>query len=195
MNTSSSLDDELVALSSVVKALNPLSESAREWVLSSAASRFEIATIKVSGSEPQAEVKKAEVQPEEVDGQGYSSTPKVQKWIREAGFTQEQLESVFYTSGNGIQIIASDVPGSSKKTKTINAYILVGAAKFLETGEAKFSDSEAREFCETIGCYDLTNHSKNIKDVGNTLTGSKSVGWTLTMPGLKNAAQIVKDSQ
>jgi hypothetical protein len=83
-------------------------------------------------------------------------------------------------------------PGSSTKVKTINAYILTGISKLLATGEAKFDDESGRAVCESMGCFDKTNHSKFVKEKGNVSGGSKGSGWTLTGPGLKSGADLIK---
>ena len=190
----SSLEDELNALTNIVKYLEPLTDEGRAWVLSSAASRFGTKGVLGKPTLSSLEGPKAENQSYE-ENIGNVENPKVKKWVKDAGFTEEELESVFYQKGGEYQIIASDVPGKSKKDKTINAYILVGAAKFLEAGEPNFTDQEARAYCESIGCYDTTNHSKYMKDKGNSMTGSKSGGWTLTMPGLKAAVEVIRGAQ
>ncbi|GGK17241.1 hypothetical protein GCM10011394_28060 [Luteimonas terricola] len=74
----------------------------------------------------------------------------------------------------------------------MNTYLMLGIAAFLSTGEASFTDKDARELCEHFGCYDATNHAKYIKEFGNKITGSKSSGWKLTAPGLNAAAELVK---
>jgi|GEM_PF-806352 len=190
----SSIEMELNALMAVVKSLDSLSPEGRNWVLASAASKFGVQPPSISKAPSKGNVESASQQSE---GDGLSSiqNPKVKKWIKDAQFTEEELESVFYSSGSEYQIIASDVPGTSKKDKTINAYILVGASRFLETGEPNFTDQEARVYCETIGCYDSTNHAKYMKDKGNYITGNKNSGWTLTMPGLKAAVEVIRGAK
>jgi len=87
---------------------------------------------------------------------------------------------------------AAEAPGKTGKQKTVNAYILTGLAQFLQTGEAKFDDKTARAVCKAMGCLDESNHAYNLKGKGNALSGSKDSGWTLTGPGLKAGAELVK---
>ena len=62
----------------------------------------------------------------------------------------------------------------------------------LISGEAKFTDKDARDVCSSAGCYDATNHATTLKAKGNWFTGTKDKGWALTAPGLKHAATLVK---
>jgi hypothetical protein len=104
----------------------------------------------------------------------------------------EQLEHSFLIKNGSAEIIAQ-IPGGSNREKVRNAYVLVGIANFLRTGDQKFDDTDARSLCERFGIYDSTNHSKYMKG-GNEFTGSREKGWTLTMPGLKVGANLVKEA-
>lgn len=123
-----------------------------------------------------------------------SSLPaRARTWMRQNNVTVDELEQVFHIADGNADVIAGDVPGKNKKEKTYSAYVLAGLAKFLATGEATFDDKSARALCETFGCYDQANHSSTIKEKGNEFTGTKDKGWTLTAPGLKRAAALVKE--
>jgi hypothetical protein len=104
----------------------------------------------------------------------------------------EQLAHIFHIDGETVDIIADTSPGKNQKDQTINAYVLTGIGEYLKTGEAKFTDKAARESCKKMGCFGETNHSTYLKRPGNIMSGSKESGWTLTGPGLKAAAELVK---
>ena len=84
-------------------------------------------------------------------------------------------------------------PGKNGKEKTINAYVLTGVSAFLQTGETKFDDKTARDVCKTMGCFNEGNHAYYLKGRGNVLGGSKDSGWTLTGPGLKLGAELIRN--
>jgi hypothetical protein len=127
----------------------------------------------------------------EADGQS-SFSPRARTWMRQNAVTAQELEQIFHGEGNAAEFIAGDIPGSSNKIKTINAYVLSGLSNFLPSGNAIFDDKAARSLCKVLGCYDEGNHASTIKDKGNLFTGGKDEGWTLTAPGLKHAANLVK---
>lgn len=117
---------------------------------------------------------------------------KAKLWAKQNNISSDQIWQVFHEIETGVEIIAAAIPGQSNKEKVRAAYILSGAANFLQTGTPSFDDKSARAVCERFGFYDKTNHSKALKG-GNEFTGSIQNGWTLTAPGLKRAATLVKE--
>jgi hypothetical protein len=117
---------------------------------------------------------------------------KAANWMKKNAITREQLDHVFLIEPESIDVTAGRMPESGKKKQTVQAYILSGVKSFLRTGDTTFNDSEARELCSKVGCYDSPNHANYTTGFGNLITGSKSAGWKLTNPGLSAGAQIVK---
>lgn len=128
----------------------------------------------------------------EVDDGELGLNKKVKTWMARNSVTTEQLQHVFHIDGENVDIIADTSPGKNQKEQAINAYVLTGTAEFLKTGEPKFTDKAGREACKKMGCYGDTNHATYMKKPGNILSGSKDSGWTLTGPGLKAGADLVK---
>ncbi|TQD41175.1 hypothetical protein [Marilutibacter aestuarii] len=129
------------------------------------------------------------------DGEDHGSSevhPQAQQWMRKNGITLEQLEHCFHFDQGKVLPIALPGNASSKREQTANAYLATGLARYLASGDASFTDSDARTFCEQSGCYDSPNHTKSVKALKNKLTGSKSAGWKLTAPGLTAVAELVK---
>jgi hypothetical protein len=114
-------------------------------------------------------------------------------WMKQSSLSTDEIERVFHIGEGKVEIIAGTMPGKSNKDRTFNAYIILGLCKFLEVGVPNFDDKEARSLCIAHGCYDAANHASNFKDKGNDFAGSKDTGWTLTAPGLKNGATLVKE--
>lgn len=123
--------------------------------------------------------------------QGISNQARI--WMKQNDISEEDLQHVFHIADGTVEVIAADIPGKDGKAKTINAYILQGLSSFLVTGVAKFEDKSARALCTKSGCYNAANHVVYIKGVGNRLTGSKDMGWTITTPGLKYGAGLIKE--
>ncbi len=127
------------------------------------------------------------------DQDGPALAPKVKTWMRSHGITRGQLGEVFHLDDGACEMLPSEAPGKNGKEKTINAYVLTGVSAFLESGEAKFDDKTARDVCRTMGCFNEGNHAYYLKGKGNVLGGSKDSGWTLTGPGLKLGAELIKN--
>jgi hypothetical protein len=113
-------------------------------------------------------------------------------WMKQNHLSDNELQLVFHIADGKADVIASEIPGKDGKAKTINAYVLQGLASFLVSGVPKFDDKSARALCTKSGFYSAANHAVYIKAVGNKLTGSKDAGWTLTSPGLKHGAELVR---
>ena len=117
---------------------------------------------------------------------------KALAWMKKTGITREQLEHVYSIEDDVIDVIAAKMPGKSKRQQTVQAYAICGLRSFLRTGELGFTDKDARELCDRVGCYDSPNHSNYMKALGNLVSGTKDSGWRLTNPGLSECAHIVK---
>jgi hypothetical protein len=129
---------------------------------------------------------------ESIDGkENLSEQAKI--WMKQNQISSEHLQNVFHIAEGKAEVIVSEILGNDGKSKTINAYILQGVASCVMSGDSKFDDKSARALCIKLGCYSLGNHALYIKGIGNKATGSKDSGWTLTGPGLKYAAQLIKE--
>lgn len=119
-------------------------------------------------------------------------SPRARTWMKQNGLSSVEIAQVFHPGIDGVEIIAAEMPGSNNREKVRNAYVLLGTGKLLSSGDPIFDDREARAVCERFGIYDQTNHSKYMK-AGNEFVGTKEKGWTVTAPGLKQAANLVKE--
>jgi hypothetical protein len=129
----------------------------------------------------------------ETEGGDIGELPlRARTWMNQTGISCAELQQVFHVADGKAEVIAA-VPGKNNKEQTYNAYILTGVGQLLLAGSAAFSDKAARALCESSGCYDQANHSASIRDRGNEFTGTKDKGWTLTGPGLRRAAEIIKE--
>lgn len=178
--------DVAAVTASLYSILKPLESEDRRRVVKAA--------LTLLGDADASSIDKAEsveVAPSDGSPEGFS--PKVIGWLKKNNLDADALNNVFHVEGEVAEIIASEIPGKGGKEKTVNAYLLTGAKNFLTTGDGKFDDKSARDVCEALGCYNSTNHATYLKDRGNFLSGSKSTGWTLTAPGLKAVAELVRE--
>jgi len=175
------MDDSMKAFRGVVELLTPLESEQRARVLRAVIAFFGEASSAV------------EQATDEPSGDLNNLPPRARLWMKQNSVTAEQLQQVFHISENGVEVIAPHLPGKSKKEQTYSAYILTGIAQLLATGNASFEDKSARDLCERSGCYDSANHSVHLRNRGNEFTGTKEKGWTLTTPGLRGGADLVKE--
>lgn len=126
------------------------------------------------------------------DGGGLALPTKVKVWMKANNLSREQLGQVLHLDGGSCEVLSSEPPGKTVKEKTINAYVLTGISAFVQTGEPKFDDKTARDVCRAMGVFNEGNHAYYLKGKGNVLGGTKDSGWTLTGPGLKLGAELIK---
>lgn len=164
----------------IVDLLTPLSSEERKRVVSASLTLLGEATIAGATTENE-------------DGGTVTASGKAKIWQKQNSIASNQLDQVFHDDDGKIDVIIGEMPGKNKKEKTLNAYVLAGTSQLLMSGEAKFTDKEARALCTRTGYYDSPNHAATMKTKGNWFTGTKENGWTLTAPGLKHAATLVKN--
>lgn len=182
-------EPELDAMTTVLSALRPLDGNAQGRVLRWVIEKLELPTS-FSGTAPR-ESANADAHDTHKDAGPLPQAAKV--WMRQNEITAAELEHIFHHASEEVAVIASDIPGKSRPQQVINCYMLAGVCELLRTGEPTFSDKAARSLCDSFGCLDTTNHSKYLNTMGNEFTGSKEKGWTLTAPGKKRAAALVKE--
>lgn len=176
--------DNLQVMNELVRLLEPLSKEDRQRVV--------LASFAFLGDSVPLGTNEVDV-PVKPDAGTAGASARADNWIRQNSLSEDQLQQVFHLADGVAVIIASEMPGKNGAEKTLNAYILSGLANLLSTGEAAFDDRSARALCETTGCYNSANHAAYLKKKGNSFTGSKGTGWSLTGPGLKRGAELVKE--
>lgn len=176
----------LDAMTKVVEVLSPLSSEDRARVIGAALALMGDAQSKTAPLKP--------VEPELDDAEFGPLSPRARSWMSQHGVSAAELQQMFHAVNGEVEVIAT-IPGRNKKDQTYNAYVLAGLSQLLATGTPAFTDKAARALCEASGCYDSANHAAHLKAKGNEFTGSKDKGWTLTAPGLRRAADMVKELQ
>lgn len=175
-------------LSQVINLLEPLKSEERKRIMQASMTFLGEAPIKTADAIDTADNHGGDANIDNDD----NLPVRARQWFKQNGISLDHLQHVFHIENEKVEIIAPDIPGKSDKEKTINAYVLTGLSRFLLTGESKFDDKLARSICVSTGCYDATNHATYMKAKGNYLSGSKESGWTITGPGLKHGAEVVK---
>jgi hypothetical protein len=114
------------------------------------------------------------------------------RWMQQNHISVNTLQEIFHIGAGVAEVIASDVPGSSKRAKTKSCYLLSGIRALLADDQPNFSESDAVELCRHVACYDSPNHANTRKDLGNQIRGTKDAGYSLSAPGLRAAAELIK---
>ena len=70
--------------------------------------------------------------------------------MRQNGLSWAQIQQVFHIADGAVEVIAPEIPGGSDKEKTYVAYVLLGLARLLESGNPFFDDKGARALCESL---------------------------------------------
>jgi hypothetical protein len=185
------LDRELAAMKTVLAALEPLEADERARVVAWAVQKLGVAGQQALRSNAKDD-SSAAFESGQV-GQTVPISSKGALWMRQNELTESQILDVFHFEDSGAEIILGEILGATIKDKVRNAYLLLGLSNYLINGTPTIGDKAARSACERFGIYDRTNHSKVFKGQ-NELTGSSTTGWTVTAPGLRRAAMLIKQA-
>ena len=179
-------DKSVEIMTKVVEILAPLSKEDRMRII-----RASLVLLDDSGSSGKSLELESHLQ-EDFSSDSAGLPSRTRAWMKQNSITTDDLAEVFQITKDDATIIAA-IPGGTVKEQVYNAYVLTGVSQLIISGTPFFQDKQARTQCESSGCYDSNNHSTYLNQKGNLFTGSKKTGWTLTVPGLKHAAEIIKE--
>lgn len=178
-------------LTAIIKLLEPLSSAQRQRTVAAVMTFLGEAPLQKLRQEASAtSTSTSHGDDHDDDESGY--TPHITKWMKQNDVSAEDLDGVFHFNGDGTFDLLH-APGKSKKEQTLNTYILTGLGKYLVANERTFDDASARQFCEKFGCFDAGNHAKHLKGSRSEFSGDKSKGYSITNPGIKRGAALVKE--
>jgi hypothetical protein len=175
-------------LTAIIKLLEPLSSAQRQRTVAAAMMFLGEAALQKPKQEASGGGSSRDSKEGESEGD-YSA--HITKWMKQNEVSAEELDQVFHFNGDGTYDLLH-APGNSKKEQTVNTYILTGLGKYLAVNDRSFEDATARSFCDKIGCFDKSNHAAHIKNQPE-FTGDKSKGYSITNPGIKRGAALVKE--
>ncbi len=191
---------EMDAMAVIYSALRKLDAAAQRWVLRCVMNRLGLEPAAPTEHEdsrdhrdvvPQQDpVPAATPPPEPVAADGIS--PIASKWMVRNGFTAANLSSLYSLGQDELDLVAKSVPGSSKKDRMKNVFMLQGVASYLSTGVARMSYDKVKEACVHYDAFDSANFAKHLKDFSREVGGSKDAGFQLTAPGVAAATELIK---
>lgn len=115
------------------------------------------------------------------------------KWMKRSGLEPKSLQKLFSLGIEEIDLVAKSIPGSSKREKMRNVFLLKGIAAYLGTGVARMTHEQLKEACIHYGAYDGTNFARYIKEFAAEVSGTKEGGFTLTARGITAATDLIKE--
>jgi hypothetical protein len=115
------------------------------------------------------------------------------KWLKRSAIEPSKLQHLFSLGINEIDLVAGNVPGSSKRERMRNVLLLKGVAAYLGTGVARISSEQLKEASLHYDAYDVANHARYLKEFAADVGGTKESGYTLTARGLTAATQLVRE--
>lgn len=176
----------LDVVSGVVTALEPFDSDERKRIIKAAMTVLGEEEVAVTPSKPASD--DAQQAPAGLENINQAA----QRWMKTFSITREELEQVFQIEPGSATVLNVQLPGVNKRTNSHYTYMLAAVASLIATGEPQVDDKSARALCGTLGCYDSPNHATTMANIGNLMNGSKSVGYKLTAPGQREAANLVK---
>lgn len=202
MSTLEELDPEVIAISTVFRALDGLTPDAQSRVLEyvqrklrkePAAAATTPREMSHNGSVAQAEHRDQSPSfengdPDEEDG----INSVARKWMRRNGLTSHGLGSIFSLGVDEIELVAKSVPGKTKKDRMRSVILLRGIAAYLSSGAPRFTHAELKETSLHYDAYDVANSAAYLKSFASEVSGSAKSGYTLTARGLASATDLVK---
>ncbi len=106
--------------------------------------------------------------------------------------SEEVWTKVFHFDGNSYEIIVSAQKEKTKAKRQIKLGLLLGIKGLLETGTPHLSKDSLFELCKSHVAYDQANFSTYMKSHMNWFL-QKGDGWVLTVPGMEEAANVIKE--
>jgi hypothetical protein len=197
---------EMESMATIYAALQKLDSAGQRWVLRcvmdrlgiDVGGRFEREPDR-SADEPQVTIAPIASTPVAPTGTSEPSvstdgiSPVASKWMVRNGLTAASLSSLYSLGLDEIDLVARDVPGTSKKDRMRSVLLLKGIASYLSTGVARVTDEKIREACIHYDAFDRPNFAKHLRDFAREVGGTRESGYTLTAAGLAAATDIIKD--
>ena len=120
--------------------------------------------------------------------------PRFRNTAKRLGVDLEKLENLFDFNVDPFSLHAVSVPGKNSADKTRNVALLAATRSYLATGAWSADWQEIKSLCVDHNCYDMANHSINLKKGAGTWFKSVDAGKPveLSSGGIKEAEKLLK---
>ncbi len=106
---------------------------------------------------------------------------------------QDELwQKLFNFDGSNYELIINDLKERTVAKKQIKLALILGVKNLLESNEPFIAKNSLVELCKQYSCYDSKNFKTYMKKNKNWFL-NKANGWNLTIPGQKEAANVIKE--
>ena len=106
--------------------------------------------------------------------------------------TEEEWQKVYHLEGTTYAIIVDDLKETAKAKKQVKLALLEGIKELLTGGVATIIRDDLVESCKKYDAYDSSNFATHMKNQ-KSLFLAKGDNWSLTKPGEKRAAEVIKE--
>jgi hypothetical protein len=202
-NKKSDLDPEIEAITKVHAALKSLDAESQTRVIDYVTKKLKLAkdahlrletNTETEGSKTNNDALNYRTEEEETGNEDVEGiSPVAKKWISRNSIPAEKLSTLFSLGVEEIDLVAKKIPGSSKREKLRNVFLLKGIAAYLGTGVARITYDQLKEAATHYNAYDAPNFAATIKTMASEASGSKEGGYTLTARGLTSATELIKE--
>ncbi|TGM99935.1 hypothetical protein [Leptospira yasudae] len=120
-------------------------------------------------------------------------SPIAKKWITRSDLSIDDLAKLFSLGLDEIDLVATSVPGKSKREKSKNIFLLKGIAAYLSSGSPRFNHENLKETLLHYDAFDLANFAKYLTSMASSIGGSKESGYQLTARGIAEATTLIKE--
>jgi len=120
--------------------------------------------------------------------------PRFRNAAKRMGLELEKLEGLFDFNVDPFSLHAVTVPGKNIADRTRNVALLAAGRTYLATGAWNADWQEIKSLCVDHNCYDMANHSMNLKKGAGTWFKSVDAGKPveLSSGGVKEAEKLLK---
>jgi len=128
----------------------------------------------------------------EVDIGKPTGPPQFELFCKQHHITRDQLAQVYHFEDDKCNIIVKSLGVAAKSKKQGQLALLIGVQSLYSTGKPLVPKDNLIEACKNYDGHDASNFASNMKSRKNLFVPHDK-DWTLTKPGLEEAAKLIRE--